>query len=204
MTHAALRVLVGLLAATTLLACSLPSPGTAAQELLTASAPDLVIGGRVTKAAHDRYDLLVAPYTGYRDANYSTDHGLGDLMVVVNEYVDEDDASVPRHARITTVVLQLHDTLAVPRLLDRFSDALGAPIVDCFSPGSDETYVRWYWPGQRERGVMLLLSRSPWRRGWRPEGSFGGVAFGARRPDFGPSVAPEDCRSPQARLGAPE
>ena len=170
-----------------LTACGPPSPGPVVQGLLDSYAPDLRIGGRVTAEAHRRYQLRVLPYTGYRDATFTTPGGLSGLMIKVDEYIDDGDPKVSPHARIENVSLRVRDSSSSAALIERANAALGVPEVSCYLSSVAGRMISRYWTGTSKRGLLLVMRLGPIMPGDTiagaeafPDGS-GAVVFGAER-----------------------
>lgn len=143
-----------------LAACGPPPPGPQVQALLDAVAPDLRIGGRVSDAARERYDLRITPYTGYRDSLYIAAGGLHDLTVFLDEYIDDANPTVSRWARIEMVSLHLADAASIQRLITRIDAALGPPRLTCYRLTGSGRFINRYWSGASGRGVMLVVRRA--------------------------------------------
>ena len=184
-----------------LTACGPPSPGPVVQGLLDSYAPDLRIGGRITAEARRRYQLRVLPYTGYRDATFTTPDGLSGLMIKVDEYIDDGDPKVSPLARIENVSLRVRDSSSSAALIARADAALGTPEVSCYRSSIAGRMISRYWAGTSRRGLRLVMRLGPIMPGDTiagaeayPDGS-GGVAFGAERPSLPVGVKLESCPS---------
>ena len=169
--------------AMTVAACGPASPGPSVQALLDSYAPSLQIGGRVSTSAHQRYNLRVSPYAGYRDAGYSAGEGISDLVIMVDEHVDDGDPHVSPRARIKSVSLGVADSASIERLVARVDSALGTPTTACYRSSDAGRFIARYWPGESRRGVFLVVRRAdsagpPPRNAITPVGS-GTITFGA-------------------------
>lgn len=182
-----------------IVACAPPSPGPAVQSLLDSYAPDLRIGGRVSAEARRRYQLSVAPYMGYRDSSFTNAAGFADLGILIDEYVDDGDPRVSRHARIEQVWFRVRDSTSIAALIARADSLLGIPETLCSSSSSTGRLVSRYWPGSRRRGLRLVVRLNPGipadtvpGMATIPVGT-GAVQFGAERPTLGEGMIPASC-----------
>ena len=153
--------------------------------MLEVYAPNLTLGARVSAPARQHYRLTLAPYLGYRDSTYRTIDGLRDLGVKVDEYVDDAARSISADARIEAVYLVSPDSLTSARVESRLRGALGEPVEVCYAFASSGPMRRLYWPGNRGRGVLLLMvlrGATSTVNGSTAPGS-GGVMFGASAPN---------------------
>lgn len=179
--------------------CGPPSPGPVVQSVLKSYAPDLRIGDRIFGAARQRYDLQVAPYTGYQDTAFVTRDGLSGLTIQVNEYPGDVDLYVSRRARIVSVGLGVTESTDVARIIARLDSALGEPETFCYHVDPGGHLISRYWAGRAGRGVRLILTRvsAPGRDstpGMGAESSFpGGLWFGAEAPKALAGIRPESC-----------
>lgn len=189
-----------------------PSPGTAAESLLRAYAPELRLGHRVRGDVRRRLRLAPSPYLGLRDSSFRGTDGVRDLGVRVDEYVDDGAPRVSWRARVAAVYLQVPDARTAARIEARARRALGAPAEICYAMVLDGVVVRrLWWVGANGRGVVLTttvgeLPDGP-RHAWQRPVTIGSGRFGigAEPPldAWSDYVRPADCRAHRERVTPP-
>jgi len=178
-----------------------PSPGPRVQALADLYAPDLQIGTWVSSAAHRRYKLENAPYTGYRDGTFRSIDGVSELVIRLDKAVgDSPNETTSSWARIDAVTLTIPDSASNALVDARLRQALGTPQVRCYFMPGDTRWRQSYWPGEQGRGALVAASRGPTdgapgapaRSNAPPVGS-GRVTFGARGADVDAPGLPDVC-----------
>jgi hypothetical protein len=188
------RVLIAAALALGASGCGPPSPGPRVQGVLDLYAPDLRLSAWISSAAHKRYKLEVAPYTGYQDRTFRGIEGVSVLTIRLDE--PAGDAPNERNsdwARIDSVTMTTPDAASSAQVEARLRASLGTPEVSCyFTTGVRARWRRLYWAGEQGRGALLLVSRGPLLEDLKkpvtgplapPPAGSAWVTFGAPAPD---------------------